>query len=459
MSSSSTSTSNNVNNNNDSTTTVAGNTLSIQIISAKDLGSRDLNGFSDPYVVITILTSDKKKELYKKQTKVIEKNLNPIFNENFKFPFIKGNENIILEVLDWDRFMKHDSCGKIESTVNELLKKQSTNKEMCIDLQYCNRGKLNISISFENFIDNNNTQKNSSDNTLQQNTLQKDQITKKEPEIVNLSIDDFIDYTKKQITTIDNTLQQMSQKMSTIKLNIDKLSVETNPKQLIEIQKEIRLQLSQVVTLQQTCQHDLNSLQNETNDLKKELQEHSIIRLRESQYKNLFTNFINLLEEFHTLQSEFKKKQMDRIKRSQRAKTLVNSNHVENDVENDENTILQQALENSENSTDCSFENAFSLTASQSSTLDVELQLAREANEDIKNCYYGMLQLKQLFIDFSNLVEQQDELLDSIEMNVRLAKEHVIEGVKLIKDSNHLREMMNPLGLAKNILAGNLLGK
>ena len=51
------------------------------IFQGKDLAARDANGFSDPYVRITLLP-DKKHRL---ETKIKRKTLNPKWNETFYF--------------------------------------------------------------------------------------------------------------------------------------------------------------------------------------------------------------------------------------------------------------------------------------------------------------------------------------------------------------------------------------
>ena len=53
----------------------------MSIFQGKDLAARDANGFSDPYVRITLLP-DKKHRL---ETKIKRKTLNPKWNETFYF--------------------------------------------------------------------------------------------------------------------------------------------------------------------------------------------------------------------------------------------------------------------------------------------------------------------------------------------------------------------------------------
>jgi len=88
-------------------------TLKLKIIQGKDLAARDANGFSDPYVRITLLP-DKKHRL---ETKTKRKTLNPKWNETFYFegfPLNKLQSRVLhLHVYDYDRFSRDDSIGEI----------------------------------------------------------------------------------------------------------------------------------------------------------------------------------------------------------------------------------------------------------------------------------------------------------------------------------------------------------
>lgn len=85
-------------------------TATIQVIEAKNLASRDANGFSDPFVVVRL----GKKE---QRTKTIKKNLNPAWNESFNFNIKeKSNKNkryVEVTVWDWDMVGMNDFMGQI----------------------------------------------------------------------------------------------------------------------------------------------------------------------------------------------------------------------------------------------------------------------------------------------------------------------------------------------------------
>ncbi|KAL3829600.1 hypothetical protein ACJIZ3_018402 [Penstemon smallii] len=71
--------------------------LTITVIKASDLKNKELIGKSDPYVVVHI------RPLFKLKTKVIENNLNPVWNQTFELiAEDKETQSLILEVFDQD---------------------------------------------------------------------------------------------------------------------------------------------------------------------------------------------------------------------------------------------------------------------------------------------------------------------------------------------------------------------
>jgi hypothetical protein len=70
----------------------------------------DLNGLSDPFVKIMFGNE-------RKRTTVVRKNLNPVWNESFKFevPSLMNDlisRELVIEVWDWDRVGRDDFIGQ-----------------------------------------------------------------------------------------------------------------------------------------------------------------------------------------------------------------------------------------------------------------------------------------------------------------------------------------------------------
>uniref|UniRef100_A0A670Z2X2 Synaptotagmin-7 n=1 Tax=Pseudonaja textilis TaxID=8673 RepID=A0A670Z2X2_PSETE len=90
------------------------NSITVNIIKARNLKAMDIGGTSDPYVKVWLMYKDKRVE--KKKTVVMKRCLNPVFNESFMFdiPTEKLRETtIIITVMDKDKLSRNDVIGKI----------------------------------------------------------------------------------------------------------------------------------------------------------------------------------------------------------------------------------------------------------------------------------------------------------------------------------------------------------
>ncbi|XP_042458269.1 synaptotagmin-2-like [Zingiber officinale] len=103
--------------------------LHVKILRAYKLRKKDLIGKSDPYVKLK-LSDDK---LPSKKTSVKHNNLNPEWNEEFKF-VIKDPENqhVELNVFDWEQVGKHNKMGMNIIRLKDLTPNES--KTLTLDL-------------------------------------------------------------------------------------------------------------------------------------------------------------------------------------------------------------------------------------------------------------------------------------------------------------------------------------
>ncbi|XP_030450868.1 synaptotagmin-3 [Syzygium oleosum] len=103
--------------------------LRVKVVRAMKLLKMDFLGASDPYVKLK-LSGD---ILPAKKTAIIRKNLNPEWNENFKF-IVKDPQSQILhmQVFDWDKVGAHDRLGMQLVPLNLL--KPHEKKEFVLDL-------------------------------------------------------------------------------------------------------------------------------------------------------------------------------------------------------------------------------------------------------------------------------------------------------------------------------------
>jgi len=93
--------------------------LVVSIVSAKNLPALDIGETSDPYVVLE-LGEGPMIQVYR--TRVMKKNLNPQWNQDFILLVTDVNMNLIVKVWDWNRLNKDTLIGELQFPVSELMK-------------------------------------------------------------------------------------------------------------------------------------------------------------------------------------------------------------------------------------------------------------------------------------------------------------------------------------------------
>ncbi|KAK4744017.1 hypothetical protein SAY87_010329 [Trapa incisa] len=87
--------------------------LCVGVIEAKNLPATDLNGLSDPYVRLQL-------GKHRTRTKVVKKNLNPTWGEEFCFKVEDLKEELVVSVLDEDKYFNDDFVGQIKIPVSRV---------------------------------------------------------------------------------------------------------------------------------------------------------------------------------------------------------------------------------------------------------------------------------------------------------------------------------------------------
>lgn len=85
--------------------------LVVRVIEAKNLPPTDPNGLSDPYVRLQLGKQ-------KFRTKVIKKSLNPKWDEEFSFRVDDLNEELVISVMDEDKFLIDDFVGQLKVPIS-----------------------------------------------------------------------------------------------------------------------------------------------------------------------------------------------------------------------------------------------------------------------------------------------------------------------------------------------------
>jgi Ca2+-dependent lipid-binding protein len=115
--------------------------FTIKIVEAEDLKACDINGSSDPYVV---LGDEYQKRLAK--TRVIYRNLNPRWDETVDIT-TQGALNIIATVWDWDTLGDHDCVGRASLKLDPSHFGDFVPREYWLDLD--TQGRILLRVSME----------------------------------------------------------------------------------------------------------------------------------------------------------------------------------------------------------------------------------------------------------------------------------------------------------------------
>jgi hypothetical protein len=115
--------------------------FTIKIIEAEDLKACDVNGLSDPYVV---LGDEYQKRLAK--TRIIYGNLNPRWDESIDI-ITTGPLNIIATIWDWDALGDHDCVGRTSLKLDPSHFRDYLPREYWLDLD--TQGRLLLRVSME----------------------------------------------------------------------------------------------------------------------------------------------------------------------------------------------------------------------------------------------------------------------------------------------------------------------
>ncbi|XP_031247295.1 C2 and GRAM domain-containing protein At1g03370 isoform X3 [Pistacia vera] len=87
--------------------------LLVRVKEARNIPAMDLNGFSDPYVRLQL-----GKQRFR--TKVVKKSLNPNWEEEFRFKVEDLNEELVINVLDEDKYFNDDFVGFLKVPVSRV---------------------------------------------------------------------------------------------------------------------------------------------------------------------------------------------------------------------------------------------------------------------------------------------------------------------------------------------------
>ncbi|PON57652.1 C2- GRAM domain containing protein [Parasponia andersonii] len=96
--------------------------LFVRVIEARNLPAMDLNGLSDPYVKLQL-------GKHRSKTKVVKKSLNPSWGEEFSFKVEDLKEELLISVLDEDKYFNDDFVGQVRVPVSRVFDAENQSLE------------------------------------------------------------------------------------------------------------------------------------------------------------------------------------------------------------------------------------------------------------------------------------------------------------------------------------------
>lgn len=184
-------------------------------------------------------------------------------------------------------------------------------------------------------------------------------------------------------------------------------------------QDEIEDLMDQTTTLIKAVKEALKDLDKEGKEHAKKSKNDAEARTRQNMYNTLVKKFISVVQEYQEMQNKFKSKYRDRVGRQLKVvRPDATVDEINEMIESggDQDIFKQQML--SENSTQ----------AARNALADIQ-----DKHKDIMRLEQSIVELHQLFVDMSVLVETQGEMLDQIEYSVQQAHQYVDKGVKQLE--------------------------
>ncbi|KAL0481457.1 t-SNARE family protein [Acrasis kona] len=253
--------------------------------------------------------------------------------------------------------------------------------------------------------------------------------TAPEPEslIVEMELDPIsqkIQNFHNQCRGVEERIEQIKSDMSSLQKAHTKSLTVTSAKEIQEVKSAITGYVNRINIKFKSTKETLSTMQKQTHEMRVEnFEGDAYLRIREQQVPEL----IKLLQEFQDMQESFKHDQKDKMVRT----IQVVNDQVSDDQAGD---IVDRAMEQNIDP-QVLIKRELRLTSSQVHTLDTYMEEVQQTHTEIIQLERGMREIHQMFVDFSTILAEQDEMLDRIDYNVETATDYVEKGTQNMTDS------------------------
>jgi len=225
-----------------------------------------------------------------------------------------------------------------------------------------------------------------------------------------------------------NDIDTIKEDIKTIKSSTKRIG-EINEEAILATESETEAKLSRQLDSiikhsnksAKAAKNKLASIEKKTTELKsKNIFSPSDMRVRENLYNTLTRKFIHEMKEYQNAQQKYK---ADIKKKAKRQIRIIKPDATEDEVEN---------IMNSEGDRDTLYREAI-LSSGVNDSIKTAYQTIADKYQDVRTLEQSLAELNKMFFDFALLTEEQGELLDQIEFNVKIAEDHIDGGNDNIK--------------------------
>ncbi|XP_035217354.1 syntaxin-like isoform X1 [Stegodyphus dumicola] len=136
------------------------------------------------------------------------------------------------------------------------------------------------------------------------------------------------------------------------------------------------------------------------------------LRIKRTQHSALFRRFVDAMTEYSSIQTEYRERCKNRIKRQlQITGNVKTDDEIEEMLENGNPEVFTQGL-------------IIETQKAKQSLADIEARYA-----DIMKLEKSIKELHDMFLDMAIIVESQGELVDRVEYNVRNTTDYIAKGL------------------------------
>jgi t-SNARE complex subunit (syntaxin) len=224
----------------------------------------------------------------------------------------------------------------------------------------------------------------------------------------------------------------------------------TNDKEA-ELSAELKPLVEETNKKANVAKQILQKLREDTEKMKisdKNVNANGEVRIRENLVSTLTRKFVDVMKEYQSVQTKYKTEIKKKVKRQVQ---IVKADATSEEIDN----ILKSG------GADQVFKDAILKGEAADSVRNMYMNVA-DKYQDVMTIEQSVAELHQMFIDFALLTEQQGELLDVIEFQVKAASDYIDEGnsemVKAIEIQKNIRKQQCCMLITLLVIIGIVVG-